>query len=403
MKTKMTNVFVAMIAGGMLMVPSVALRAQTDSGAMAQPAVVNSPQGGTDRVLLAGEAFTLWQSNHVSAFGGAPAQGANSFGADPLGLMLMPLVKINDRLFLDAQVEVDANPDPGGGGSASLNEAIIYYKVARNVYLFAGNFQPRFGLYEGILDDFTNRYGTDPVGMGIGANTESGIGIQGGVQVGYSKLNYQLYVVNGPQLIVDSSGAGNGMLIYDNYTDNNKNKAVGGSLGFLPFSNSSLEVGISGQYTPKTGDAGSAFENISSNSIAAYLNYFHTINPIMIRLQGQYEYTQTQNFNLYTDNSDTSTLFPSFDNKISGWYAGITLRPSGSHSVFLSNLELGGRIGALTPPKDAMWGGEPVNQTTICLTYWFTWKTPLNIAYDIYTQNGAPTQTALTVRGMWFF
>jgi len=87
----------------------------------------------------------------------------------------MPLVKLNDRFFLDVQVEIAANPGPGGGAAINLNEAIIYYKVAPALYLFAGNFQPRWGLYEGILDDFTNRYCSDPIGMGLGAQTESGI------------------------------------------------------------------------------------------------------------------------------------------------------------------------------------------------------------------------------------
>ncbi len=395
MKTKKT--LILLISLSLLSVgPVHKATAQTDSiGAVAS----NSSQGGGEKMLLAGEIFTLWQNNKVAGY-----PSTNSFGADPLGLMLMPLVKLTDRLFLDVQVEVDANPAPGGGAGVNLNEAIIYYHVASGVNLFAGSFQPRSGLYEGILDDFTNRFGTDPVGMGIGVSTESGIGVQGAFQVGYSKLYYQLFAANGPQLIVDSSGAANGQLNYGNYTDNNTNKAFGGEIGFLPFSNSSLELGASGQYTPKTGDAGSAFENISNTTFAGFVNYYHTFNPLMIRLQGQYEYTQTQNFNLYTTSSDSTLLVPSFNNKYSGWYGGLTLRLSGSHNRFLSNLELGGRMGQLTLPKNALWGGSnPINQTTVCLTFWYTWKTPINIAYDIYTQSGSPTQTALTVRGMWFF
>jgi len=358
----------------------------------------NKPQGGGEKFLLAGEVFTIWQNNHIH---GLPS--TNSFGADPLGLMLMPLVKLNDRLFLDVQVVVNANPGPGGGASVSLNEAIISYRIVRGLNVFAGNFQPRWGLYEGVLDDFTNRYCSAPIGMGIGAQTESGIGIQGGIQTGYSKLSYQLYIANGPQLLVDSTGMQNGELTYANYTDNNKNKAIGGSLAFLPFSNSSLEVGVSGQYTPETGDAGTPFENIHSTSFAADLNYYHMFSPVMLRVQGQYEYTQTQNFNLYTDATNTTLLFPQFNNQIKGWYGGATLRLSGIQNVFLSDLELGGRLGELVLPQNVMWGGNLMNQTTLCLTYWFTWKTPLNIAYDIYTQAGSPTQTAITVRGMWFF
>jgi hypothetical protein len=397
MKTKRIYAMALTMMGGVLLCPSGNSLLAQDSTAVA-PQVVNSPQGGGEKFLLAGEVFTLWQNNQVK---GAPS--TNSFGADPLGLMLMPLVKLNDRFFLDVQVEIAANPGPGGGAAINLNEAIIYYKVAPALYLFAGNFQPRWGLYEGILDDFTNRYCSDPIGMGLGAQTESGIGIQGGFQAGYSKLSYQFYIANGPQLVVDSSGAANGQMNYGNYTDNNKNKAIGGAIGFLPFSNSSLELNVSGQYTPKTGDAGSAFENISNTALAASINYYHVFNPIMVRLQGQYEHTQTQNFNLYTDASETTLLVPQFNNVMSGWYLGATVRASGSENVFISNLELGGRIGTLTLPQNAMWGGNQMNQTTVCLTYWFTWKTPLNIAYDVYTQSGSPTQTALTIRGMWFF
>lgn len=372
------------------------LKAQSDSTAAPIP---NSPNGGGEKMLLAGEAFTLWQNNKVN---GLPA--TNSFGADPLGLMLMPLVKLTNNLFLDVQVEVAANPAPGGGAGVSLNEAIIYYHVANGVNLFAGNFQPRSGLYEGILDDFTNRFGTSPVGMGIGVQTESGIGIQGGLQLGYSKLLYQVYAANGPQLVVDSTGALNGEMNYGNYTDNNTNKAFGGEIGLLPFSNSSLEIGVSGQYTPKTGDAGTPFENISNTAFAGYLNYYHTFSPIMVRVQGQYEYSKTQSFNLYKSPGSDTLLVPQFNNQTTGWYGGVTLRLSGSQNVFLSNLELGGRIGQLTLPQNAIWGANgPINQTTVCLTYWFTWKTPVNIAYDIYTQSGSPTQTVLTVRGMWFF
>lgn len=364
--------------------------------------VHNSPLGGSEKFLLAGEAFTTWQTTKIQ---GLPS--TNSFGNDPdypMGLMLMPLVKLTDRLFLDAQIQVNANPGPGGGTDVGLNEAIIYYRLTPEINLFAGDFQPRTGLYEGILDDFTNRYGSAPIGMGISALTEPGVGVQGGIQLGYSKLLYQLFVANGPQLVVDSSGAQNGQLNYDNYSDNNNNKAVGGEIGLLPFSNSTLELGVSGQYTPHTGNAGSLLENVSNTTYAAYINYYHIFNPLMIRLQGQYEYSQTEGYNLYTNTSDTAILVPTFTNQMSGWFGGLTFRLSGSSNTFVSNLELAGRFGQLTLPKGVAWGStHPENQTTICLTYWFTWKTPLNLVYDIYTQSGSPTQSVFTVRGMWFF
>jgi hypothetical protein len=394
MKTKSKWVALAVLAC-MLTGMQGKLSAQTDSNA-----VVNSPSGGAEKFLLAGEVFTLWQSNKVK---GLPSN--NTFGANPLGLMLMPLVKLSNRLFLDVQVGVAVNPAPGGGAGISLNEAIIYYRLCPSAYIFAGNFQPRTGLYEGILDDFTNRYGTSPVGMGIAMGTQSGIGIQGGFQAGFSKILYQLYVANGPQLVVDSTGATNGQMTYGNYIDNNLNKCVGGTLGILPFSNSCLEIGVSGQYTPKTGDAGSPFEGISNTAFAAYLNYYHSFGKLMIRAQGQYEMNQTQSYNLYRPGTNNDSILPGsgFTNQMTGWYGGLTFRLAGSQNMFLSNLELGARISSLTPPVNALWGGQPINQYTICLTYWFTWKIPINIAYDMYKQNGAPDMSTITVRGMWFF
>src|SRR5581483_160390 len=100
-----TSLFIAIA----LLTALIKVNAQTDSNA-----VPNSPQGGSEKFLFAGEAFTLWQSNHLAAYNGAPDVKTNSFGADPLGIMLMPLVKLGDRLFLDAQIEVGANPAPGG-------------------------------------------------------------------------------------------------------------------------------------------------------------------------------------------------------------------------------------------------------------------------------------------------
>ena len=378
--------------------------AQTDSIPETPP---NKAKGGAEKFLFAGEAFTEWQSTAVKGVPTTNSFGGNSnsqYDVSPLGLMLMPLVKLSDRLFLDAQIQVQANTGAGGGAGVSLNEAIIYYRLLPYMYVFAGNFQPRCGLYNGILDDFTNRFGSSPVGMSIGFQTQSGLGLQGGFQAGYSKFNYQLYVANGPQLVVDSTGATNGQLTYANYTANNTGKAIGGSLGFLPFSNSSLEIGVSGQYTAKTGAAGSPYENISNSMFAAYLNYFKVLNPFTIRVVGQYDATSTQSYTVFSTIGD-NVLVPSFTNNSTGWYLGATLRASGIENEFVNHLELGGRYSQLTLPSGAAWGsnGNALNQTTLCLTYWLTWKTPINLVYDVYTQSNAPTQKICTVRGMWFF
>lgn len=399
MKTKVTKVAMAIAMAGMLVIPVSGLHAQYDS-------IPNKATSGGEKMLLAGEIFTEWQSARINSVTNngftSPVERFNSFGIQnpsypfdvaPLGMMLMPLVKVNDKLFFDCQVGWDVT------GGVGLNEAIAYYKVCPSMYAFTGFVPIRTGLYEGIMDDFTNRFCSSPVGMGIAAQPQCAIGIQGGLQCGYSKLNYQLYVANGPAL-GDSLGA----IAYNPWA-NNLHKAVGGSIGFLPFSNSSLEIGVSGQYDPNIVDQADPYglAPINTSSVVAYLNYFHVFSPIMVRVQGQYEATAVRDITW----SDSTA----FENRTTGWYAGVTLRASGSHNTFLSNLELGGRIGALTEPKNNPWNYYNISQTTICLTYWLTWKTPINISYDMYTPTSAmsgstvnlPTTSALTVRGMWFF
>ncbi len=401
---------------------------QTDSSATTSGTdeAPNKAKGGATKFLLAGKATVSWTSANTTVTnpdGSTTTTRTNNFS--PEALMLMPLVKINNKLFLDAQVEVDANPT-GGGAAIKLNEMIIYYRFCPEASVFFGNFSPKYGIYMGVLDDFTNRYATNPIGMNRGPQTQTGIGVQGGVQAGYSKFNYQLYLSNGPQQVIDTTTMGNanltGQLNYNNYQDNNRNKAVGGSIGFLPFSNSSLQMDVSGQYAAKTGADGTALDSIypaSSTSWAFDLNYYHVFSPVMVRVLAEYNQTTTQNYNYPFSTTDSSghksLVIPAFDNRLSGWFAGATVRPSGVESKFLSNLELGCRVGGYTPPKytDAAlanaspavspWGENSRTQTTVCLTYWFTWKTPLNFAYDVLTQKDAPTIKTFYTRLIFFF
>jgi hypothetical protein len=408
MKTK--TLFVV----GLLALFSFNTKAQTDSTVVANEEAPNKAKGGMTKFLLAGKATVSW-TNTMTTLSNGKTSKTNSFF--PESFMLMPLVKINKKLFLDAQVEIDANRT-AGGATIRLNEMIIFYRAAENVSVFAGNFSPKYGLYSGIMDDFTNRYATSPIGMARGPQTQTGIGIQGGLQAGFSKFNYQLYLTNGPQHILDTTTIGNqnltGQLTYANYTDNNKNKSIGGSIGFLPFSNSSLQLDVSGQYTGKSGDDGTPFQNISSTSWAVDLNYFHVFDPIMVRVLAEYNNTSTQNQSYPYVIADTSKapkslVVPGFNNTLSGWFTGVTLRPSGLKNKFLSNLELAGRIGAYSPPKynvasgNAPWGENTEKQTTICLTYWMTWKTPINVAYDVLNQTGGPSIKTIYTRIIFFF
>ena len=360
------------------------LEAQTDTSA---PPPTNSPVAGGKKFFMPGSAVFMHQFINMQ---GTPS--AHTFS--PVGLMIMPLVKVDDRLLLDCGLNFGINPD--GSVNVGLVELIVYYRINPWLSVFAGNFAPHYGVYSGLLDDFTNRFGTGvaPVGMGHGVQNQNGVGIHGGVQAGYSKFTYEFYVANGPQLIVDTvtaSGSNQtGKMDYGSIIDNNKNKSFGGHIGFLPLSNSNLELTASGQYTPQTGADGSNYQNVKCQAWALGLNYFHVINPIMVRLIA--EYNQIQTGSATYQNPETRELY-TFKNQESGWFAGATLRATGSKKWLVKNMEIAGRLGAYTPPSSgALWAGTPTHQTTFCLTEYLRWDIPLSFEYDILTQSGAPTQ-----------
>ncbi len=365
--------------------------AQTDTS---KP-YVNSPAGGSEKVLFAGAAVAHYQYTAIQ-----DGQSKGSFS--PVTLFAIPLIKVSNRLFMDFAAEFDENlNDFTGGATFKFDELVVYYRITPWMYLFGGSFTPKFGVYYGVLDDFTNRFGTGvpPVGMGYGPVSACGLGIQGAVQAGYSKLYYQLYTSNGPQLDTTT-----GRMNYGSFIDNNSSKNVGWAIGYLPFSNSCLEVNFSGAYTPETGNTGTPYQNVSNLSWALGLNYYHLFHPIMIRAIGQYDGIQTSKYNYHIQTSDTTSTPFTFNNNYNGWFYGMTIRDAGSNKIFLRRLELAARIGAMNPPSGAPWGGNPfipgnnntIDQTTITLTYWINWDIPLNLEYDILTQNGASNRNIFT-------
>ena len=348
---------------------------------------------GTKKFFMPGAAVAMFQMNSTK---GSPT----TITFMPVNIALFPLVKASDRLFFDGGINFNVNTD--GTVEPQLIELIAYYRINEWMSVFAGNFSPHYGVYLGLLDDFTNRFGVGvpPVGMGHGLQNQNGLGIQGGFQAGYSKFSYQLYVANGPSLVVDSTVVGgnneSGTLNYGNIIDNNKNKAIGWHIGYLPFSNSSFEVNFSGEYAPKTGDAGTPFENVSNLTWAAGLNYYHVFSPVMVRVIAEYDKIQVGNANYFNPDTSVKNHIYTFTNQQNGWFAGATLRASGSKKQFIKNLELGGRLSEYTPPAGALWGTTPIKQTTMTLTEYLKWDIPLSLEYDILTQSGSPTQNILS-------
>src|SRR6266542_2679807 len=118
------------------------------------------------------------------------------------------LWRISDNLFVEAEPEFETG---GGSLDIGLEYANMCFIMNKYLILHAGRFLPKFGAYRGRFGEgFINRFPTDPVGFGdggIGAMNEVGIGAQGGIGIGDSKINYDVYVSNGPILLTDTLNA----------------------------------------------------------------------------------------------------------------------------------------------------------------------------------------------------
>jgi hypothetical protein len=288
------------------------------------------------------------------------------------------LWKISDKLFAEAETEIETGE---GEVSLGLEYANMCYIVNPHLILHAGRFLPKFGAYRGRMGEaFINRFAADPVGFGdggIGAMNETGVGALGGIPIGDVKLNYDVYVSNGPQLLTDSENAG--QFEYEAYITNNKSSAVGGRLAILPFANSSLELGYSFQHKSKTGDAGSDYENIGVTMQAVDMNFFQNIPGIKstLRILGELKHQKTDNAT-YNKNGGTPL---NFNNVSTAYYTCVSIRPSLVDNNFVRNLELAGRYSYFKRPVDAPWGGSNLRQFEAALDYWLHWNCVVKICY----------------------
>lgn len=340
----------------------------------------------------------MWGIKKLMLTGGAEAQfvaDSGQAGFRNIKFHLAPLISLGDKLFLISEIEIETLD---GQVDFGLEQVHLNYQILPNLTIYAGRFLPKFGHYRGMMGEgYLNRFATNPVGFGdggIGPMVETGMGIVGGFQMGYSKLNYDLYLSNGPQLIAnDPSMAGN--FEYEGFWNNNKNMAFGGRVGFLPFPNSCLELGLSTLHKAKTGDINTTYNNIGSTWMAYDLSFYHNITPMksILRVYGEYK---TMKVDQATYPDDGAGSFK--NNKSSAWYLQGSLRPNGFESQFIDNMELSLRYSTFTTPDNAPWGnaasysdlipGNTTHQMAYSLNYWLAWDCLLKFSYQTQNYSG---------------
>jgi len=295
------------------------------------------------------------------------------------------LFKHSDRLMFEAELEFVLENNELEVG---LEYADVMYVLNKNMTVRAGKFLLPFGTFmERLHPAWINRLPTRPLGFGHdGIAPSSGIGIElrGAFDLGGPKLNYSVYSTNGPRLKDGSEEPEEaGMLLFQNFEDNNNSKAFGGRLGILPFADSSTEFGFSAYSTNGVGETDSEYEDVGAFLYAIDFSFVKQVPEIkgFIDVKGQYNNSNIDDATFIETHEDGDEEEYTFDNKSNSFYAQLSYRPTMANSDFLKKLEVVGRFSNFNAPEGAEWE-EQSEQYAFGLNYWLTWRSVIKVAYQ---------------------
>lgn len=291
------------------------------------------------------------------------------------------LYKQSDRLLFESELEMELE---GSELHIGLEYSNISYLLTKSLTIRAGKMLLPFGIYmTNLHPSWIDKFASKPLGLGhegIIPGADVGFELGGVSNLGSTKLNYGFYVVNGPRLISgDDEPEEAGRLSYGEFPDNNRNKTVGGRLGFIPFSNSMLEIGVSGMYG-KAGDEESVYEDVASFLYALDLSFVKNIPAIksIVDIKAQYSAVQTDNAN-YVDSED---LTYSFNNESYTFFSQIAIKPAFIRNEVLRRFEVAARYSQLKTPEEALWAIDQ-DQVELGLNFWLDWRTVFKLTYKI--------------------
>lgn len=296
----------------------------------------------------------------VTSNGSSEVTKTSSIGdADHFEFSPMLLWRHGKKFLLEFEPSFSAD-------GVGVNWAAVSYYATPGLILRGGYLVLPFGTYnKRLAAGWINKLASDP--EGIPESTDFAVEAEGGIQAGTMKWSYDFAISNGMQLQPD------GQTQFIGITDNNKNKTFTGRIGWLPFANSSLELGAS-YMIGKVGDAG----NTNANLYALDLNLVENLSPFQINIKGQYseakldhaEYINPVNSNTYTFNNHTKT-----------GYIMAAIRPMFDQNAVIKNFEVAARYGNYTTPANSLWGTKD-NSLALSLNYWLNWRTVARFSYE---------------------
>ncbi|KAA3619385.1 MAG: hypothetical protein DWQ05_01310 [Calditrichaeota bacterium] len=346
----------------------------------------------SNKFLLSGYGFTNFEKAQ---------DGISSFSS---GFSPIILWKSGERLFFESEFEFELED---GGTQVGLEYAQLFYTVTDNVLFGVGKFlNPNNLFMERLHPTWINKLPNIPFGVsGHGgvpllATTQLGAQLKGAFPVQSTKIIYAVYVSNGPVLNVEEEAdhtegetplekknriqdaapedegdghdaAAPGTLNFNNFQDNNNNKAFGARIGFLPFPQ--LEIGI-GLEIANVGTEDSHLADLQSSMQVFDLSYTRDSGILkgQLDVRGQFVW-------LNIDQSDEEPL--NYKNESRSGYGQLAYRPVKIENSLLKNLEFVFRYDYLDLPELAELNTD-LNRTTYGVNYWLAPNSAVKFAFQ---------------------
>ncbi len=326
-------------------------------------------RSGTTKFLLTGYGFAGFtdRKGESSTF---------SAGFNPIFLW-----KLSDRLFFEGEIELELE---GNETEVGLEYAQLSYLLNDHITLSAGKFLTPFGTFAerlhpawiNKLPDFPLAFGHD----GIAPFSSLGFHVHGGFLIGPTKMNYAVYLSNGPKLnIGDEEPDEAGMLHFDNFTDVDNNKAIGARIGFLPIPQ--LELGYSFQYA-RVDASGTSRDDVDALLQAVDFSYVRDSNLLKGVVDFKAQWVWSHVGQATYDPTGAFGFGPlTFDNKRDGGYVQLAYRPTKADWKFIRDFECVGRFDLLNQPRGAPEAFDE-QRWTLGLNYWLGPSTVIKAAYQ---------------------
>jgi len=313
---------------------------------------------GSSNFLLTGFAYAEFEAIEGES---------SSFNASFAPIFLW---KKGDNLLFESELEISLNDSET---EVELEYAQMLLVVNDNLTIGMGKFlSPSNYFAERIHPAWINKMATGPLPFGHGglmANSQLGVQARGGFAIGSARASYALYVSNGPTIETDGDHAGT--LEFDNYSDVNGNKAVGGRIGLRPVEG--LEFGY-GFEVADASASDSGFGSINAFTQSVDVAYIRNVDFLKGRIDARAQFVW-----LDIDNPRMGDL--DFTNKSDGGYTQVAYRPTEADHEILNDFEAIARYDLINQPM------ESADRLSLGLNYWLNDSTVLKCSYEWKTED----------------